>query len=669
MEKTNKTGKKTVVQEVITNLSVAMVVVNLLGIAFVSNHSSSKMQEAESRYITEVVNNITSTVDTTMHEYIMVADVLALNTEVVRILESSSKATPMSRHESMPEVLQEMQKVLGKFEGSLELIALLSVAEDGFITETGITSEPGSTVTNQPYYEAVTKRSTIVTEPYLDTFSGGIMVSISAPVFDRSGQNVVGCIILDLSMGFLSDLISEFGNTGNTWVVDGNNSILAHQTVSLIGNDYSAAGVSGESFVRELANPTGSLIEYTREGQARTGSVGSVSRLGWKLIAGMDTDEFTTNSKELAVVLFTIQVICVVVSLVVCAVAVYQKLRPMKALNEAMYQMSTGNLNHDIDFESNNEIGELCANLRLTMSNLSVYIDEIKGNLSSFGDGDFTYESNIVFLGDFREIQTSTETFVQLITRTLNALKETVEQVSEGSGFVASGSQSLAEGSARQSGSIADLNVFIADITKQIQDNAISVDTANTTAQQISQELENSNSKMDEMMGAMNLINEKSEGITKIIKTIEDVAFQTNILALNAAVEAARAGTAGRGFAVVAEEVRNLSGRTNEAVKNTSDLIDETRTAIKDGNVIAESTIESLKSVTEEIVNFINTLDDIAKASQDQAVAIEKINTGVDEITSVMQTTSAVSEESAATSEELSSQASIMKDAIGQFRL
>ncbi len=667
-QKSIKKGK-TVVREVIQNLCVAMVIINLLGVLVVSNYARNRMEESEERYISEVVDNIKSTVETTMHEYQMVAETLALTPAVVHLMEESSKSNPMAENTRTSDILVQLSSVLGKFSGDLELIALLSATQDAYITESGITSSPSESMVNQPYYQAISQQKTIVTDPYIDSFSGGIMVSIATPIFHSTTRAVTGCVVLDLTVDFLSDLISEFGSTGNTWAVDVNNTILAHPTASLIGQNYVSAGVSGSALTQELSNPTGALIEYDRSGATRVGSVVQIQSLGWKLIAGMDEAEFSATSTNLGWALMGFQGLCVLFALVVCGIQIYQKLVPLKELNEAMYQMSTGNLHCDITYDSDNEIGELCRNLRLTTTNLSAYIEEIKDNLSAFGSGDFTRKSDMVFLGEFREIQTSTDTFVDLITSTLNSLRETVVQVTEGSGFVASGSQSLAEGSAKQSGSIADLNRFIADITQQIHDNANSVNLANEKAQHISSELGSSNAQMDEMMKAMDKINEKSEAITKIIKTIEDIAFQTNILALNAAVEAARAGTAGKGFAVVADEVRTLSGRTDEAVKNTSSLISDTRDAVHEGNQIAQGTITKLRDVTEEIVRFIDTLNDIASASQDQAQAIEKINSGVDDITNVMQNTSAVSEESAATAEELSSQASLMKGAIGQFRL
>lgn len=662
-----KGKKKTVTQEVVTGVAAAMIAVNCLGTAFTASYAKVQMKEADEKYILEVVDNIQSTVDTSMKEYMAIAETLALSTEIISFCKETNKVNTMDKSSRLAEVTREMNQLISNNSSAFDLVAVISSEQDAFITNSGYMTASNETLAGKPYYSALTSRSTVITDPYIDTVTGGMVVTICAPVVD--GSNVVGGIIIDLPINFLNSLTSSFGSTGVTWVVDSNNTILSHPTSTLIGQDYSAAGVSGSSLTSELSNPTGQLITYDRSGSSRVGSVGSIPSLGWKLVAGMDETEFYQNSVNLVNVLVGIQLVSISIALVVCGLSVYRKLLPLKELNVNMSEMSKGHLTCNITYSSDNEIGELCANLRTTMTNLAIYIEEIKANLIAFGDGDFTRKSDMVFLGDFREIQTSTEEFRTLITGTLEQLKSTVEQVTIGSDYVATGSQNLAEGSAKQSGSVSSLNTHIKDITTQITDDAKAVLEANATAQNISAQLDSSNAKMDEMMAAMSKINEKSEGITKIIKTIEDVAFQTNILALNAAVEAARAGSAGRGFAVVADEVRTLSGRTDEAVKNTSQLIDETRKAVEDGNAIAADTIEQLKSVTVEIVEFINTLDHIAEASRGQAEAIEKIYDGVNEITDVMHTNSAVSEESAATSEELSSQASVMKTAIEQFKL
>lgn len=662
-----KTKRTTIVKKVCSRLSIAMFLVNLFAIVFLVIFIGSKLNQADELYFTEIVANISSTIDTTMNAYFHTAEVLAANKSIITLLEESNKSNPMEKNSNINNILDELSEVVASYNGSVINITILSVAEDSYIMSDGTVSTR-TTVTDRSYYEAVTSKKTIITAPYEQSQNNTRVVSTSAPVFSTNGT-VLGCVVVNIPTSFVSTLVSTIGTTGSSWVIDNSNEILAHPNSSYIGQDYSSAGVTGSEFLAELSNPTGTLIHYYVNGVDRAGFVGSVGDLGWRLIAGMNTSEYEEDTNSVAVMLVTILLISMVISLLVCGITVYVNLMPMKELNSAMLEMSKGNLAHLPEHEGNDEIGELCDNLRTTMSNLDIYIKEIQANLDAFGNGDFTRESTLTFLGDFLAIQTSTEHFKSLITSTLESLTSTVEQVSLGSDYVATGAQNLAEGSAKQTTSVSDLNKFISNITVQIKDNAKNVSEVNKAAQTISSELVQSNGQMDEMMLAMTDIQTKSEGITKIVKTIQDVAFQTNILALNAAVEAARAGNAGKGFAVVAEEVRNLSSRTSEAVKNTTLLIDESIQAVNKGNSIANATMDNLKFITEEISSFISTLEEIAVASEEQSEAIFKISEGVNEITDVMHSNSAVSEESAATSEELSSQAEVMKEAIGQFKL
>lgn len=664
----NNSGKrKSVVKKVSLRLAMTMIFINIIGISILVSFAEGMMSKSQEQYILEVVDNISSTVDTTMSAYFNKSEILAANKSIKTLLEESSKESPMHENYNIDNVLEELSDVVSSYNGNVINITILSEAEDNYIMSDG-TISVRPTVKDRSYYEAVTTKKTIITDPYVQSQNNTRVVSTSSPVFSDNGT-VLGCVVINIPTAFVGNLISDFGQTGSTWVVDGNDQVLAHNNSAYIGEEYHVVGVTGDKFTAEMSNPTGNLVEYSLNSTSRTGSVGNISNLGWKMIAGMDTSEYKENSVYIAVVLILIQVICVSVTVIVCSMNVYSSLKPLNELNKAVSEMSKGNLSHKLSFRSDDEIGELSDNLRTTMDNLSLYIDEIKENLGAFGDGDFTRESKIEFIGDFKDIQTSTKSFVTLITTTLNDLKATVEQVSIGSSNVASGSQLLAEGSISQSESVSDLNNLISNITVQIQENATGIKDVNSTAQNISLQLESNNQHMDEMMSAMIDIQDKSEAITNIVKTIEDVAFQTNILALNAAVEAARAGQAGKGFAVVADEVRNLSTRTSDAVKNTSILIEDSTNSVNQGSAIVKNTINNLKLITEDITGFVHTLDDIAINSQHQATAIEQVNSNVLQISDVTNSNSAVSEESAATSEELSTQASLMKNAIDKFNL
>lgn len=227
----------------------------------------------------------------------------------------------------------------------------------------------------------------------------------------------------------------------------------------------------------------------------------------------------------------------------------------------------------------------------------------------------------------------------------------------------------LSQGATEQASSVEELAATINELTSHVAQNADSASNATRTAEEVKDYAVESGKRMAEMLEAISNISDRSKEIGKIIKTIEDIAFQTNILALNAAVEAARAGEAGKGFAVVADEVRNLAGKSTEASNNTAEMIKESLKAVENGAVIADETAQSLKNVVEGVQGITQAIEDISASSGEQASSLSQVTIGIDQISSVVQTTSATAEESAASSEELSDQARKLKELVGQFRL
>lgn len=663
-----KTKKVTVVGIVLKTLARYMIAINLIGIIIISFYAQQKMQSSESDYIQEIVSNISSSAGMKINEYITANEINSASANFITILETTGPANPLSESPLVSAVVSELQGVKSKLGSYVAYVGIVSASEQAFVTDAGDFSSPSDNVGAQPYYQAITTNKTVVTEPYFDSYSNQTLISIASPIHSSNNQ-VIGCSVFDFSVDFLNELTADFGLTGSTWMVDNSDNILSHSTTSLIGQSYTASGVSGTEFTRELLNPTGELITYDRGGTTRIGSVGYVSDLGWKLVAGIDKSEFMEDVYLIVAVIILIQVIIVILALVVSGQAVALRLRPLKELNECMEEMSKGNLSALPKYQSQTEIGQLCENLRVTMTNLGIYINEIRSNLNAFGSGDFTRKSELEFLGDFKAIQTSTDDFIELITSTLFEIKSSVDQVNGSSEFVASGSQNLAHGSIQQAESVNILNETVENIKISVDENVKNVEYVNERSHVASDGLAISNQKMDEMILAMQNIQKTSEAIENVVKTIEDVAFQTDILALNASVEAARAGQYGKGFAVVADEVRNLASRSSEAVTETSKLISESQEAVLNGSQIVSETAKTLVDAIEIVNGYMNTLDEVTNSSKGQAVAIAEINSRIADITSVMQNNTAISEESSAASEELSSQANLMKDSIEKFKL
>ena len=344
--------------------------------------------------------------------------------------------------------------------------------------------------------------------------------------------------------------------------------------------------------------------------------------------------------------------------------------KPVKEMAAAAQKMAQGDLNVAIEVDnSQNEIGQLGVAFSETITTIKTYITDITINLSKMASGDLSIATTLDYKGDFIDLKNAIHGIVVSFNDALTQINQASEQVSIGSVQVANGSQALAQGATEQASAIEELSASITEIATQVKDNATHASAANINVNNVTAEIIISNNHMDEMITSMSQISNSSSEIGKIIKTIEDIAFQTNILALNAAVEAARAGAAGKGFAVVADEVRNLASKSAEAAKNTTILIENSMTQVEHGTKIANDTAKSLQRVVDGATSVVNSVEQISLASNQQADAIGQVTLGVDQISSVVQNNSATAEESAAASEELSGQAQSMKLLVGKFKL
>lgn len=345
-------------------------------------------------------------------------------------------------------------------------------------------------------------------------------------------------------------------------------------------------------------------------------------------------------------------------------------LAPIQQIQGEMHELSMGNLSHQSTLTPDtSEIGMLTAAMLETKEALKTYVGDIREKLARIAEGDLSTGVTMEYVGDFSEIRTAINSITSSLSAALSQINESAGQVAIGADQVSTGSQSYSQGSTQQASSVQQLATTINDISLQIQNNAANAETSSQQAQDVRKGLTVSREKMQQMVDAMHEIDNSASQIGRIIKTIEDIAFQTNILALNAAVEAARAGAAGRGFAVVADEVRNLASKSAQASKDTSSLIEQSLQAVEKGRLLADDAANALTETAEYAYKVIDAVGEISNASAVQAESVSQITLGIDQISSVIQTNTATAEESAAASEELAGQAQLLKNLISTFRL
>lgn len=373
---------------------------------------------------------------------------------------------------------------------------------------------------------------------------------------------------------------------------------------------------------------------------------------------------------------------CIVVLLILVAVSLVLTARrakwlvdyivkPVRELEQASERFSVGELDAELTYESEDEIGGLVKAFRRTGETLQKIIGDLNGILEEFSKGNYTVKSQCreAYVGEFSSVMDRLDNTIANVSGTLHLIKESSDQVAAGSEQLAVSSQDIAKGATDQTMAVDDLVTNVTEVTKQVVANSQSTDIVHDRAKTVGAEAIVSQKKMRELMEAMDRISTTSKEIERVIAEIEGIASQTNLLSLNASIEAARAGEAGKGFAVVAEQIRMLAENSANSAETSKHLLEANQVEVDHGNEVTQQTSDSLNKVISELDMIINEVANIRVASDNQAVSVKQIEAGVRQISDVIQTNSAASEEASATSEELSAEAASLDELVARFKL
>lgn len=529
----------------------------------------------------------------------------------------------------------------------------------------------------QEYYKsAASARQMVVTDPY--EYNGIRMVTYAAPIV--YGGNLQGVVMADLNISNFAKVNSSNARYPSMYATIYDND----QTIIYDSEDSADIGHNMNEFMAdksELAAVQASMaqgqefqVTTTREDGRKVirffTPISAGNETWWSLTA-VDESDANEAVRQTSLWLILISVAALILLILVTVYVLRRMLRPLMPVVEAARNIAKGDFEVELASGNQDEIGILSMTFINMADNLKTLVNDVDYLLSGMADGDFNVhtQSEGSYVGSFEGFLISMRKLNDKLSEALRQINISADQVSAGSEQVSSGAQALSQGATEQASSVEELAATINEISVQVKTNADSAREASSLAETTGSMMSVSNQQMQNMIAAMGDISNKSGQIGKIIKTIEDIAFQTNILALNAAVEAARAGEAGKGFAVVADEVRNLASKSAEASKSTADLIEGSIKAVENGTKIADETAKTLMESVEGAQQVAEIIDDISQSSAEQASSIAQITQGIDQISSVVQTNSATAEESAAASEELSGQAQMLKHLVEQFKL
>ena len=365
--------------------------------------------------------------------------------------------------------------------------------------------------------------------------------------------------------------------------------------------------------------------------------------------------------------------ICLVINLI-CMVSLVQYvlrcvIKPMLLITDKVRPLQDGNLTLEIGYSSKNELGQLAQTLEQSLGRIHEYVDDIDRVMGELAQGNFDVSTSTQYIGDFQSIETALDRFTAAVSDAMGNVVQAEQRVSSHAEQLSSGAQALAQGATEQASAVEELYATLDDLSKNSDRNVQAANSAQENARLTGEQVSVSEKQMEQMVSAMEDITRASQEISKIIKTIEDIAFQTNILALNAAVEAARAGTAGKGFAVVSNEVRSLAAQSDQAAKATKELIDNSVQATERGRHIVGEVSQTLSRTLELVTQSNKEIGAIAQVVQGEAIAIGQVTEGIGQISAVVQTNSASSEEAAAVSTELFEQVRLLEEQTSRFQL
>jgi methyl-accepting chemotaxis protein len=510
-----------------------------------------------------------------------------------------------------------------------------------------------------------------VTTPYTDAITGNLCVAVSQAVVGDSG--LVGVVSADIFIDVLQEIVTSttIGQDSYAFLTDASGSILIHPNAAYSpdenDNFQNIAQIENGVYANLWQKTTrdGAPVQVrSADGTSRYYTARTIPAVGWKLYTAIPSGVVRAPIRRQ----ITTAALMFVLVLAGAAALIYLTVKriivtPIHEVTEAARLLAQGDT--DITL-SNGHTGEI-GHLMNSFGEMATLTQRQVNTLEQIAAGDLS--ADVTHRGERDQMGAAMQQMLDKLNEFFSGIRNNATQVARGSSQIADGAQSLAHGSTQQAASVEQLSSSVNEIAHKTQENARKATKASELSDIIRTNAQKGTEQMNQMMQAVREIGEASQNISRVIKVIDDIAFQTNILALNAAVEAARAGQHGKGFAVVAEEVRNLAAKSAEAAKDTGKLIANSMEKAELGARIADDTSASLHEIVSGINESTEIIQEIAVSSEEQAAGIQQINTNIGQVAQVVQQNSATAEESASASAEMNGLSEILNELVARFTL
>lgn len=536
----------------------------------------------------------------------------------------------------------------------------------------GYTSGEGWDVTTREWYKCIDLRSTILTEPYVDSSTGKMILSAVSPVYDDAGT-AIGAVGVDISLAHMTDIMSTYkiGRNGYMLLISGSGTFLYHPQTDIIQKNIAEINIS-QNVVNAVLSGSDVFLRYTVDGVAKYGSVSPVGETGYIVLSNMPLTEYYSVLVMMVIAFFVVFAVGILLIALSIRKSAAKLTKPILELNHTAQQLAAGDLDVHLKITSEDEIGELGESIGKTVARLKqyiVYIDETADVLAHIADGKLGIHLKNDYAGEFQKIKTALLNISSSMNDVMEGINASSERVSVGACELANASQMLAESAELQAASVEQLAATTATVAEHVEESHRDAEASAKQTEKVTLMIEQNQEKMTMMMDAMNEIRQTSQQVVGIIQTIEEIADQTNLLSLNASIEAARAGEAGKGFAVVADEIGKLALESSKAASSTRELIEISMDEISKGNSVATDALNSLKDSVSAVDHVNDMIKKAAENSAVQAENMEQLRIGIDEIARGIQDNSAASQETSATSEELATQADLLNKMVQKFEL